>query len=122
MSLSASPVRVIVLLGFMGAGKTSVGKALASQLGWDFDDLDDRIQAREGLKIQQIFENSGEAAFRKIEHESLRDLLTEIGSSTRVVALGGGAYAEARQPDVARSVLYCMRFAGCASGRIVPPM
>src|SRR5262249_6652771 len=65
---SIHKVRAIFLVGFMGAGKTTVGQALALQLGWPFEDLDDRIQAREKRTIEQIFRESGEAEFRRAEH------------------------------------------------------
>jgi shikimate kinase len=85
-------VRAVFLVGFMGAGKTSVGRALSRQLGWGFEDLDERIQAREGRTIGQIFRESDEAEFRRVEQAALRDLLSELSSSPRVVALGGGAF------------------------------
>jgi len=85
----------IFLVGFMGAGKTSVGRQLSRRLGWDFEDLDDRIQLREGRSIAEIFRESGEAEFRRIEHAALRELVAEFGSSPRVVALGGGAFVQA---------------------------
>ncbi|MBZ5707376.1 MAG: hypothetical protein LAN63_18675 [Acidobacteriia bacterium] len=87
-------VGVVFLVGFMGAGKTCVGQALGRQLGWRFEDLDDRIQAREAQTIAQIFRSAGESAFRVAEHEALRELLASLGSSPRVVALGGGAFAQ----------------------------
>src|ERR1700685_3288188 len=87
----AGELRTIVLVGFMGAGKTSVGRALSRRLGLSFEDLDDRIQVREGKTIGQIFQESGEAEFRKAEPAALRELLAEPGSPSRVVALGGGA-------------------------------
>ena len=84
------------LVGFMGAGKTSVGRALSRRLGLPFEDLDDRIQNREGKTIAEIFRESGEAGFRKAETAALRELLGELRRSARVVALGGGAFV---QPD-----------------------
>ena len=96
-SASVSEIRRTVpsvfLVGFMGAGKSSVGLALSRKLGWPFEDLDERIQVQEGRSIEQIFEQSGEAAFRQIEHAALRSLLQELGASPRVVAVGGGAFA-----------------------------
>jgi len=86
--------RVLFLVGFMGAGKTTVGQALARRLGWEFEDLDDRIQVREAQTIEQIFRLAGESAFRIVEHEAIRELLSERASSNRVVALGGGAIAQ----------------------------
>ncbi len=94
-SAPASGVRTVVLVGFMGAGKTSVGHALARRLGWHFEDLDQRIEASEGRSIEQIFRQSGEVEFRRIEHAALRELLAELGTSSRIVALGGGAFAQA---------------------------
>jgi shikimate kinase len=88
------PVRVVFLVGFMGAGKTSVGRSLGRQLGWPFEDLDDRVQAREGRTIEAIFRESGEAAFRKAEHTALLDLLAGLSNSPQIIALGGGAFAQ----------------------------
>jgi shikimate kinase len=78
----------------MGAGKSTVGRALSRRLGLPFEDLDDRIQQREGKTIEQIFRESGEIEFRKAETAALRELLGELGSSLRVVALGGGTFVE----------------------------
>ena len=86
--------RPVFLVGFMGAGKTTVGRALSRRLGLPFEDLDDRIQQREGKTIEQIFRESGEVEFRKAETTALRELLEEMGSSFRVVALGGGAFVQ----------------------------
>jgi shikimate kinase len=87
-------LRTVFLVGFMGAGKTTVGQALGRRLGLPFEDLDDRIQLREGKTIEQIFRESGEAEFRKVETAALRELLAELKSSFRVVALGGGAFVQ----------------------------
>ena len=89
------PVRTVFLVGFMGAGKSSVGRSLSSRLGWGFEDLDDRVQAREGRSIGQIFRESGEAEFRHAEADALRELIGELESSPRVVGLGGGAFVQA---------------------------
>ncbi len=93
---SATRVRGIFLVGFMGAGKTTVGRALARRLHWPFEDLDDRVQAREGRTVELIFQESGEAAFRDAEHAALQELLQGLGPDARVVALGGGAFVQAR--------------------------
>jgi len=92
--LGRERVRTVVLVGFMGAGKSTVGRALSLRLGLPFEDLDDRIQQREGKTIEQIFRESGEAGFREAETAALRELLGELDSSLRVVALGGGAFVE----------------------------
>lgn len=89
------PARAVFLVGFMGAGKTTVGRALSQSTGWRFEDLDDRIQAREQRSIREIFAQSGEAAFRRSELAALRELLQEVryGPPT-IAALGGGAFAQ----------------------------
>jgi shikimate kinase len=89
-----APVRTVFLVGFMGAGKSSVGRALSLRLGWGFEDLDDRIQARAARSIGQIFRESGEAGFRRAEADALHELIGELGSSPRVVGLGGGAFVQ----------------------------
>jgi shikimate kinase len=84
-----------VLIGFMGAGKSSVGRALGKRLGWAFEDLDDRIERREGRKVHEIFRDSGELEFRRAEHAALKELLSELQSGAgKIVALGGGAFVQ----------------------------
>ena len=79
---------MIVLVGFMGAGKTTVGRLLAAKLGIPFIDSDHVIAARAGKPIPAIFADDGEPAFRRLEHEVIAELLR--GERT-VLALGGGA-------------------------------
>jgi len=87
--------RGVILIGFMGAGKSSVGRALAEQLGWTFEDLDDRIEQQEGRKVAEIFGASGDVGFRRAEHAALKELLRELRSGVeRIVALGGGAFVQ----------------------------
>jgi shikimate kinase len=87
----------------MGAGKTSVGRALADRLNWPFQDLDDRIVERERRSISDIFRDSGERAFRHAEHAALRQVLEELQTrSGRVIALGGGAFAQKRNAKLLR--------------------
>jgi len=79
----------------MGAGKSSVGRALGQRLNWVFEDLDDRIQAREGRTVAEIFRDSGESEFRRAEHAALQDVLRELTrGGFRIVALGGGAFVQ----------------------------
>jgi shikimate kinase len=85
-------VRAVFLVGFMGSGKSSVGQELAGRLGWDFVDLDARIESREGSAIPEIFRNQGEPAFRLVERAALCDLMESLEHDS-VVALGGGAFA-----------------------------
>lgn len=79
---------MIVLVGFMGAGKTTVGRLLAAQAGVPFLDSDHVIEARAGRPIPEIFAADGEPAFRALEHEVIAGLL---GGPDAVLAVGGGA-------------------------------
>ena len=88
------PATAVALVGFMGAGKTTVGTALASRLNWRFVDLDELIQARDGRKIQGIFQQSGEGAFRELERVALRDAIQSCHRSPTVLSLGGGAFID----------------------------
>jgi shikimate kinase len=88
-------VKAIFLVGFMGAGKTSVGCALATALGWRFVDLDARIVERTGQSVAEIFQQDGEASFRQMETDELRHLLVELKTVNTVVSLGGGAWMQA---------------------------
>ncbi len=81
-------LRRLVLTGFMGAGKSTVGRLLATRLGWDFLDLDTFIESRTGLTIPNIFAIHGEPHFRQLESEALACALLR---DNLVLALGGGA-------------------------------
>jgi shikimate kinase len=81
--------RTIFLVGFMGSGKTTIGRALADRIARDFIDLDQMIVDRAGISIPEIFSNFGEDHFRVLEREALRSL---SNCSPAVVALGGGAF------------------------------
>jgi len=87
----------------MGAGKTSVGQALAKALGWRFLDLDARIEARTGRCVADIFAQDGEGSFRKMEHNELRSLLGELDTANTVVSLGGGAWMQSANTALLRS-------------------
>ena len=78
----------MAIVGYMGCGKTTVGRALASKLGWEFVDLDRAITKATGSAISEIFRASGEEHFRNLEHRALLDVLD--GTPERVVACGGG--------------------------------
>ncbi|ADW68350.1 shikimate kinase [Granulicella tundricola] len=78
----------IILTGFMGAGKTSVGRLLAEQLGWAFLDLDEHLETRANATIPELFARDGEARFRRIESSALANALSHTHT---VIALGGGA-------------------------------
>lgn len=94
---------MICLTGFMGSGKSTVGRLLARQIGWRFVDLDELIEARARLSIPAIFERHGEPVFREMERDALVRVIGE--SSERelptVLALGGGTIA---QPESAARI------------------
>jgi len=91
----------IYLVGFMGCGKSTVGRLLADELGWRFVDLDHEIERAEGESVPSLFETRGEEAFRGIEHRALRRVVREIESGQPyVVALGGGAFAQPRNQEL----------------------
>lgn len=93
----------LMLVGFMGAGKSTVGRRLAHRLGWYFCDLDQRIEAAAGATIPEIFSRQGEAAFRAVERDQLATALAEAGSGHRmVIALGGGTFAQAGNVELIR--------------------
>jgi len=77
----------IFLIGYMGSGKTTIGKRLAWQTGFDFVDTDSFIEMQQGMTISEIFAQKGEAAFREMEHKALLDL--QIREFT-VTSTGGG--------------------------------
>ena len=84
----AAPPRRIVLTGFMGSGKTTVGPLVAARLGWSFIDVDDVIEAEADATIPELFARHGEAPFRQREHETIARL---AATDALVLALGGGA-------------------------------
>ena len=81
----------LYLVGFMGAGKTTVAAALGRRIGWRSEDIDERIEQRERRSVAAIFVNEGEGYFRRAERDVLRELLPERNV---IVASGGGTFAE----------------------------
>jgi shikimate kinase len=81
----------VILVGFMGSGKSSVGKELAKRIGAEFVDVDDWIERSTGRRIRDLFAEEGEPAFREREKAALREVLAVKG---RVVATGGGAFLD----------------------------
>lgn len=96
----------IALVGFMAAGKSTVGKTLAAQLGWRFVDLDEVIVAQAGRSIPEIFKEQGEVGFRARERAALREVLNE--PEPTVLATGGGTFGDPQNRELinrhARSV------------------
>ena len=82
---------MITLCGFMGSGKTTVGRLLSDALGCPFLDLDDLIVKKAGKSIPEIFAEDGEPAFRQMEARLLRQTVEKYGENTVVLSLGGGA-------------------------------
>lgn len=80
-----------VLIGFMGAGKSSVGRIVARRLGAEFVDLDVRIESAAGRSVREIFASQGEEVFREMEKDAIREAVSVPG---RVVAAGGGAFLD----------------------------
>ena len=92
---------IIFLVGFMGAGKTTVGHILASRLGYTFFDLDQIIEQQTSRLVREIFAQEGEAEFRRVERSALQSC-TRIQNS--VVALGGGAFVSDENRTIAKSI------------------
>lgn len=82
-----SSLRRLILTGFMGAGKSTIGHLLAARIGWNFLDLDQHLEARAGATIPDLFSRYGEAHFRRLESTALASAL---GRSGCILALGGG--------------------------------
>ena len=99
---------MITLTGFMGSGKTTVGKVLADFLGCPFMDLDDLIVKKAGKSIPEIFAEDGEAAFRQLEARLLRQTGANYTENTVVLALGGGAVTAPASAALLREKTVCI--------------
>ncbi|HTR44193.1 MAG TPA: shikimate kinase [Thermodesulfovibrionales bacterium] len=89
----------IVLTGFMGTGKTEVGRELSSLLGWRLVDVDEEIVKAEGMSINEIFSRFGEPRFREIETEAIRRI---CASRSVIISTGGGAVLRQENMDMLR--------------------
>lgn len=96
----SATLRRIVLTGFMGSGKTTVGPLVAACLGWRFIDLDDVIEAEAGCSIADFFARHGEPAFRDLEHSTIAGL---VQTDNLVLALGGGAIEREETRELLRN-------------------
>jgi shikimate kinase len=88
----------VVLVGMMGSGKTSIGRRLAKTLGWPFQDADWAIEDAAGTSISNIFQEIGEAAFRRSERQVIARLMDE--RHQQVLALGGGSFVAPETRDL----------------------
>jgi len=91
----------VALVGYMGSGKSTVGRVLARELGRELVDLDREVSRREGCSIPEIFSESGEARFRELECEALADSID--GESRLVIACGGGVVLDPRNRELLSS-------------------
>jgi shikimate kinase/3-dehydroquinate synthase len=98
-------MRPIAVAGFMGAGKSTVGRLLADRLGRPFADVDAEVERRAGSTVRALFEREGEGAFRELEERVTRDLL--VRDDAPVIALGGGALASGATRALVRERAFC---------------
>lgn len=110
MLLPPAPPSPLVLVGFMGCGKSTVGRVLAQRLGWHFCDLDQRIESAAGSSIPDIFRLRGEPAYRELEHAELLHALGEGLDRRTVLALGGGTFAQPQNLEPIRAAGGCTLF------------
>lgn len=103
--------RSIILTGFMGTGKSTVGRLLAKRLGFGFLDLDELIEKEAGMPIKEIFSSHGEARFREFEARAIEKLASSELGSALVVSTGGGAVVRELNRSLLRSfgVLVCLK-------------
>ena len=100
--------KVISLAGFMGCGKSTVGKILASRLGADFYDLDTLIEQNAGMTIPEIFASQGEEAFRRMEAQTLETFLESRTNRSAVLSLGGGTLTTERCRQLLQGRALCI--------------
>lgn len=103
MSAPEEPVKSIVLVGFMGCGKTTIGRALEKRLGYEFVDTDQLIESKSGMKIAGIFEKGGETLFRQLEGAVLQEL-SAPGAPRRILSTGGGIVTRRRNRALLREM------------------
>jgi len=111
---------IISLTGFMGSGKSSVGKELQAQTGWEFIDLDLYVERKNCRSIPEIFESEGEAGFRKLELEALEDILSgvspkegksgtpDMSGNCSILSLGGGTLMTKGCAELIREKTICI--------------
>ncbi|MGN0190651.1 MAG: shikimate kinase [Candidatus Cryptobacteroides sp.] len=99
---------IVTLTGMMGCGKSTVGRRLASVLGWNYTDLDQYIVREEGMSIPEIFSLGGESLFRDIEYRCLIQVLQKNASGNLVLSLGGGTLTVEKSREAVASYTVCI--------------
>lgn len=99
---------LIALIGFMGSGKTTVGRLVADALGCPFWDLDELVVKKAGRDIPAIFAAEGEAGFRTLEKQVLEQTVSKFANSTAVLALGGGSVTVPGAPALLQEKTLCI--------------
>lgn len=99
---------IISLTGFMGCGKSSVGRELSTLLDCSYIDLDSYIEERTGRRIPEIFATDGEAEFRRMETENLMHLITQVKDQNMVLSLGGGTIMTECNAEIAHDKTLCI--------------
>ena len=105
MNESGTPPKNIVLIGFMGSGKSTVGRELHSRLGYELVDMDTVIEQRQGRPITRIFEENGEEYFRDLETGLLREL-NDANPARRILSTGGGVVGREENRELLRKMGY----------------
>lgn len=103
----------IALSGFMGCGKSSVGRELQGILGWPLTDLDEWIETQEGRRIKDIFSTDGEGAFREMELSALREI-TSSDNGNLILSLGGGTLTTPQCEEIVRLKTVCFYLSATA--------
>lgn len=99
---------LIALTGFMGSGKTTVGKIVADALGCPFIDLDEQIVKKAGKSIPEIFAGQGEKEFRRLEKKALEETVDKYAENTAVLSLGGGTACIPGAADLLQEKTLCI--------------
>ncbi len=97
--MSFTPEKSVVLIGLMGAGKSSVGRRLAASLNLPFSDIDHIVEKQAGMSISRIFASEGEDKFREMELDTIKETLDE---PVHIIATGGGAFMRGEVRDIIR--------------------
>ncbi len=104
MNFEETPPKNLVLIGFMGSGKSTVGRELHSRLGYELVDMDSVIEHREGRPITRIFEENGEDYFRDLETDLLREMAED--GQRKIISTGGGVVGREENRDLLRKLGY----------------